>query len=59
MFECLKSLMAVLVYGLLNEVRAWNAGAIKQKEAQVQKAHYRNIQNEASMQCILAEALKV
>ena len=59
MHECLKSLLIILVCELINEVKAWNTGSIKQKRVNIQKAHYKNIQNEATIKMILGEALKV
>lgn len=59
MYDSLKSLVVILVCELINEVKAWNTGSIKQKRAHIQKAHYKNIQSENSISIILAEALKV
>jgi hypothetical protein len=59
MYDSLKSLIIILVCELINEVKAWNTGSIKQKRANIQKIHYKNILAENSIKIILAEALKV
>lgn len=59
MHDYLKSLLIILVCELINEVKAWNTGSIKQKRAGIQKTHYKNIQTQNGIKIILTEALKV
>jgi len=58
-YDSLKSLIIILVCELINEVKAWNTGSIKQKRAHIQQAHYKNIQSEDAIKIIMTEALKV
>jgi len=58
-YDCLRALMIILACELINELKAWNTGSIKQKRAHIQKAFYATIQSESGINIILTEALKV
>ena len=51
--------MLILVCELINELKAWNSGAIRQKRAEIQKAYYKTIQSEEGIEIIFREALRV
>ncbi len=51
--------MVILSCELINELKAWNTGSIKQKRASIQKTHYKTIQSDEGVQLLLSEALKV
>lgn len=51
--------MVILVCELINELKAWNSGAIRQKRAQIQKAYYKTIQSEEGIDIIFRIALRV